>query len=105
MDISRPDSKSTPGLDPSAGLVPPGQGVASARPASQTATSDQAQLSGLGAYLTSALNGSPALVSKLSELSTAVSNGQYHVDAYAVSGSIIQHGIEFGGATYLAVTS
>ena len=30
-----------------------------------------------------------------------MSSEQYQVDAYVVSGSIIQHSIEFGGARYL----
>jgi hypothetical protein len=41
----------------------------------------------------------------MSELSATVSAGQYHVDSYAVSGNIIQHAIEFGGAGYSALTS
>jgi len=55
-------------------------------------------------YLASALNGSPAQVAKVSELSAAVSSGSYQVDAHAVSGSIIQHSIDSGGASYRAVT-
>jgi hypothetical protein len=42
-------------------------------------------------------------VAKVSKLSAAVSAGQYQADAYAVSGSIIQHSIEFGAANYLTV--
>lgn len=61
---------------------------------------DQAQLSKLSSYLASAISGSPAHVAKLAELNTALSNGQYNVDAYAVSASIIQHSVEFGGSSY-----
>jgi hypothetical protein len=102
MKISLPDSKSTPGPDGSAGVGPAGAG-AKQQPA-QAAPNDRAQLSNLSSYLASALAGSPAHVAKLSELGTAVSSEQYKVDAYVVSGSIIQHGIEFGGAHYPAVT-
>ena len=70
---------------------------ASKQPVGQKAASDQVQLSSLGRYLAAALDGSAALVAKLSELQSAVSSGQYRVDAYAVSGSIIQHRIQFGG--------
>jgi flagellar biosynthesis anti-sigma factor FlgM len=106
MKISGPGSNSPSGLDPSAGVSPAGQGAAASKqPIAPNAQSDQVQLSSLSAYLASALQGSPAHVAKVSELSSAVSTGQYHVDSYAVSGSIIEHGIEFGGAGYSALTS
>jgi hypothetical protein len=57
----------------------------------------------LRGFTASALRGSPAHVAKVSRLSAAVSAGQYQVDAYAVSGSIIQHSIEFGAASCLTV--
>ncbi len=57
----------------------------------------------LRSYTASALSGSSAHVAKVSKLSAAVSAGKYHVDAYAISGSIIQHSIEFGAANYLTV--
>jgi len=57
----------------------------------------------LRSFTASALNGSPAHVAKVSRLSAAVSAGQYQADAYAVSGSIIQHSIEFGAANCLTV--
>jgi flagellar biosynthesis anti-sigma factor FlgM len=66
---------------------------------------DRVQLSSLSNYLASALSGSPAHVAKISELETAVSEGQYHVDAYTVSGNIIQHGIEFGASGYLGLST
>jgi anti-sigma28 factor (negative regulator of flagellin synthesis) len=71
----------------------------------KTSVSEHAQLSILSAYLDSALAGSPANVAKVRELSATVSSGQYHVDAYAVSGSLIQHGIEFGDAVCLALNA
>jgi hypothetical protein len=101
MKISA-DAKSTSGLDGSAGVSSAGAGAK--QPAAQDAPNDRAQLSNLSSYLTSALTGSPAHVAKLSALGTAVSSQQYKVDAYLVSGSIIQHGIEFGGAHYPTVT-
>jgi flagellar biosynthesis anti-sigma factor FlgM len=100
MKISGVDSKTTAGLDRSTGVGAPGAGAASNQAAGQATASDQVQLSSLSKYLASALSGSPAHVAKVSELSAAVSNGQYQVDAQAVGGSIIQHSIEFGGASY-----
>ena len=75
------------------------------QPVGPEAASDQVQLSNLSSYLASALDGSPAHVAKVGELGAAVSSGQYHVNADAVSGSIIQHSIEFGGASYLALST
>jgi hypothetical protein len=69
MKISRPDSKSTSGLNPLAGIGPR-TGSAMKQPVGPEAASDQ-----------------------------------YHVNADAVSGSIIQHSIEFGGASYLALST
>jgi len=105
MKISRPDSDSTAGLGGSASVGPAETDSASKLPAEQAAASDQAQISTLSRYLASALDGSPAHVAKLSELGDAVSSGQYYVDAHAVSASIIQHRIEFGGAQYPPVTT
>jgi flagellar biosynthesis anti-sigma factor FlgM len=104
MKIFRPDSNSTSGLNPLAGAGSSRMGSASKQPLGREAASDQVQLSSLSSHLASALDGSPALAAKVSELHAAVSNGQYHVDAYAVSGSIIQHRIEFGGTSYLALS-
>ncbi len=103
MKISGSNSKSTSELGRSAAVGPAGAGTASEQPARPTPVSDRAQISSLGSYLAAALNGSPAHVAKVSELGAAVSNGQYQVDAHAVSGSIIQHSIEFGGASYLSL--
>ena len=101
MKISRLDTKTTPGMNHLAGIDPSRAGSGSKPPAGQAAATDQVQLSSLSGYLASALAGSPSHVAKISELHGAVSNGQYQVDAYAVSGSLIQHSIEFGGASYL----
>lgn len=105
MNISRLGSKSTPNLQQPAGVSPAGSNGASQQPAPQNPASDQVQLTSMSRYLAAALNGSPAHVAKVSELSTAVSSGKYRVDANAVSGSLIQHAIEFGGGQPLAVTS
>jgi flagellar biosynthesis anti-sigma factor FlgM len=103
MEITRSDPKSTSGLDRTSGAGPAGTGSASKQPAGQEVASDQVQLSNLSSYLASALSGSPAHVAKVSELGAAVSSGKYRVDAKAVSGSIIQHSIEFGGAGYMTL--
>lgn len=105
MKISRPDSNSPSSVGRSAGLGPAGTSSVSKQPAAASAASDQVELSGLSSYLTSALNGSPAHVGKLSKLAAAISSGQYHVDAHAVSGSLIQHAIEFGGGSNLSLNA
>ncbi len=107
MKISRPDSTSTSGLDRSAGLGSAPEGLASQQPIEQTATaaSDEAQISNLSSYLASAFNGSALHLAKVSELGAAVSSGRYHVDTYVVSGSIIQHALEFGAGSYLGLTT
>ncbi len=74
------------------------------QPVSSTPT-DRAQLSNLSSYLASALSGSLAHVAKLAKLAAAVSSGQYQVDSYAVSGSIIQHAIEFGGSAFWVLST
>jgi flagellar biosynthesis anti-sigma factor FlgM len=102
MNISGTDTRPTANV-PSADPKPSRAASAAKQPAGQGEASEQLQLSSLGSHLKSALEGSPAHVAKMSELDAAVSSGQYNVDAHAVSGSIIQHSIEFGGGTYLAV--
>lgn len=99
MKISRSGPNNSFQLQPATPAGPSGVISASKRTPGSEPT-DQAQLSTLSSYLAAALSGSPAHVAKLAELSTAVSNGQYHVDAYSVSGSVIQHSIEFGGSSY-----
>jgi flagellar biosynthesis anti-sigma factor FlgM len=105
MKLTRPDSKSTPGLNRSDNIGPAGAVPVSQQPVRQETPSDQVQLSSLSTYLASALSGSPAHVAKVNELGEALSSGRYQVDAHAVSGSIIQHSIEFGAASFLAVNS
>ena len=102
MKIFRLDTKTTFGLNPSNGIGPAGSDSASKQ--GPATASDRVQLSGLSGYLASALSGSPTHIAKLAELSSSVPNGQYHVDAYAVGGSIIQHSIEFGGGGYSALS-
>jgi anti-sigma28 factor (negative regulator of flagellin synthesis) len=104
MKISGPDPKSTSGLNPSPSAGA-GAGSVSKPSAGQSVATDEAQLSSLSGYLSSALTGSPTHLAKVSELGAAVSTGQYHVDSFAVSGSLIQHGIEFGGASYSALST
>jgi hypothetical protein len=98
MKISRPNSKSTADLDQSAGVGSLGTGSVSKGLVERQPVSDQAQLSGFSSYLTSALSGSAVHLAQVTALTGTVSSGHYQVDAYAVSGSIIQHSIEFGGA-------
>jgi flagellar biosynthesis anti-sigma factor FlgM len=101
MKINPPNSKAPSGSDQTAGVgAAAAGGSASKQLLTPKAASDQVQLSNMSSYLAAALAGSPAQVAKVSELSAAVSSGQYQVDAFAVSGSIIQHSIEFGGSTY-----
>ena len=103
MRISRPN----PGFNPvsnSTAAVQPSAPSQVAQPVSSTPT-DRAQLTNLSSYLASALSGSAAHVAKLAKLAAAVSSGQYRVDSYAVSGSIIQHAIEFGGSAYWALST
>jgi flagellar biosynthesis anti-sigma factor FlgM len=102
MKINPPNSKAPSGSDRTAGIGAAAGGSASKQPVTTKAASDQVQLSNMSSYLAAALSGSPAQVAKVSELGAAVSSGQYQVDAFAVSGSIIQHSIEFGGNTYSA---
>ncbi len=114
MKISGPDSNSASGstqparagsLDRSASVPSASEGnPVPQQPSAANSQSDQVQLSSLSAYLATALEGSPAHVAKMGELSSALSAGQYQVDSYAVSGSIIQHAMEFGGASYSAPT-
>jgi anti-sigma28 factor (negative regulator of flagellin synthesis) len=64
--------------------------VASRSPGMKPLANDQAQLTNLSAYLASAQSNSPARLERLTHLSAAVSNGQYHVDAGVVSNRIIE---------------
>jgi flagellar biosynthesis anti-sigma factor FlgM len=103
MKISRSNPQSSPVLN-----SPAAAGSAASNqlpPAATSAPTDRAQLSNLSSYLAAALSGSAAHVAKLAKLAAAVSSGQYQVDPQAVSGSIIQHSIEFGGSAYWALST
>jgi anti-sigma28 factor (negative regulator of flagellin synthesis) len=101
MKISRTDAKSTAGIDPASGTRTSAD--ASDTGPDQASTQDQIALSNLSSYLASAYSGSPEHLARVAQLGAAVSNRQYQVDSFAVSGSIIQHSIEFGQAAFLAV--
>jgi anti-sigma28 factor (negative regulator of flagellin synthesis) len=105
MKIYGSDPNNTPKLNPATSAGPVGTGATGQRSVGSDVPTDRAQLSNLSSYLASALDGSPAHAAKLSELGAAVSSGQYHVDIHAVSGSLIQHSIEFGGSSYLGLTT
>jgi hypothetical protein len=104
MKISLTSPKSTAGVNPALGVGP--AGPASFSPASMQPSSppDEILLSRLASYLFAAVNGSPAHVAKLSELNTDIALGKYQPDAFAVSGGIIQHTIEFGAGGYLGLS-
>ena len=60
-----------------------------ARQTDNSGRSDHVQISTVGSALKS-LDSQPAHVSRLFELSSAVSSGHYQVDSYAVSDRLIQ---------------
>jgi hypothetical protein len=103
MKISQTSPKATSGVNSPAGVGPPGA-AASQLPVKPAPPPDQVQISSLASYLFAAVNGSPAHVAKLAELSADVSLGRYQPDTFAVSGSIIQHSIEFGAGSYFALS-
>jgi anti-sigma28 factor (negative regulator of flagellin synthesis) len=97
MKVTQTNNKSIGGLARAWGTVPgrPGNSTAGAAAAE---TRDQLQISNLSTYLAASISGSPAHVAKLSALGTAVSTGQYKVNAGVVSEGLIQHSLLFGGA-------
>jgi anti-sigma28 factor (negative regulator of flagellin synthesis) len=103
MRVSRPNPEPNPVSNSTAALRPAAANQV-AEPVSSTPT-DRAQLTNLSSYLASALSGSAAHVAKLAKLAAAVSSGQYQVDSQAVSGSIVQHAIEFGRSAYWALST
>jgi len=105
MKIPRPNSSSSPAPQAPYAAGASGSGSSAKQSEAQIAVSDQAQLSSLSSYLVSAGNGSPSQVEKVNQLSADVLRGRYQVDAYAVSASIIQHSIEFGGTSYLGLST
>jgi flagellar biosynthesis anti-sigma factor FlgM len=105
MKISRSDSQSTSALGRTPGAASTGGSSGPKSATAQNAISDQAQLSSLSAYLAAALDGSAAQVAKVNELTAAVSSGQYQVNANAVSESLIQHSLVFGGSGYFGLST
>jgi anti-sigma28 factor (negative regulator of flagellin synthesis) len=96
MKVTKTNNESIAGLARALGAAP-------ARPDNSTASStppesDYLQISNLSTYLAAATSGSPALAAKLSALGTAVTSGQYKVDAGVVSEGLIQHSLLFSGA-------
>jgi hypothetical protein len=67
------------------------------RCAVQAEVVEQTQLINLNAMVTSAVEGSPAHLAKLSSLVKAISEGTYGVDAGILSAGIIDHTILFSG--------
>jgi anti-sigma28 factor (negative regulator of flagellin synthesis) len=104
MRISRPDAKSSAGINPAARVRTSGANGSSQNVEAQQSNTDQVALSNLSNYLASAYSGSPEHLARVTELGDAVSSLQYQVDSFAVSGSIIQHSIEFGQPAFLAVS-
>lgn len=105
MKIPRPNSISSTAPQGLSAVGASGSGSSAKQPEAQIAVSDRAQLSSLSSYLASALNGTPSQAAKVNQLSADVSRGRYQVDAHTVSGSIIQHSIEFGGTSYLGLNT
>lgn len=93
MKITNPQTKISAGLDKTAAVTPaataslPAQNEPGGAP-------DGVQLSNLGRYLGSASNRSPAHIEKLTALSGAISAGQYNVDPFTISGSLIQYSLQ-----------
>jgi len=96
MKIFRSGPISFSRLNPLSGSAQNGANGADGSARKQNLPSDEVLLSRTMGTLLSALTDSPAHTAKISELSTAVASGGYHVDSYLVSGSIIEHTIRFG---------
>jgi anti-sigma28 factor (negative regulator of flagellin synthesis) len=67
------------------------QGSPASAVSSPAPSSDQVQLSGMGAQLAQSL--STRAAANVSELADAVSAGQYHPDSLAIGNSIIEHAV------------
>lgn len=98
MKISDPNGTPLAGLGVSKGITA-GAGRQPGKSA-RAAVADQIQLSDLSASLAATQSESPPHLAKLSSLAAVVSSSRYVVDANLVSASIIQHTLQFGGATY-----
>ena len=101
MKISDPHGIAVSGLGQSSAMVPANASGRSAPAARQSSASDQVQLSNLSEHLSAAVADSAGRMKKLSSLAAAVLSGGYHVDAGAVSESIIRYSLQFGGGNYL----
>ena len=100
MKVGDPKGASTSGLGGLERVNPASKGPTGV-PERTSSGTDQIHLSSFSAYLASAPSDSPVHVANLSALAGAVLSGRYFVDANLVSASIIQHGLQFGGANYL----
>ena len=100
MKISDPNGTPLRGLEVSKGVTAEGGGRQSGK-STQSALTDQIQLSDLSASLAFTRGESPQHLAKLSSLAAVVSGSRYVVDPYLVSASIIQHTLQFG-ANYLS---
>jgi hypothetical protein len=103
MKIFHTSPKSTAGVNPALGSGPAGPASFSLATMKSSSPPDQVQISSLASYLFAAVNGSPEHVAKLNELNADVARQKYQPDAFAVSGGIIQHSIEFGAGGYFAL--
>src|SRR5579864_7032178 len=98
MKISDSSGTRLAGLDVSEGITA-GAGRQPGK-STRSTVADQIQLSDLSASLASTQSESPPHLARLSSLAAVVSSKGYVVDANLVSASIIQHTLQFGGASY-----
>jgi anti-sigma28 factor (negative regulator of flagellin synthesis) len=64
-------------------------------------SSDRVDLTNLSASLKASLPGSTMRLNKLSALTALAAEGNYGVDAWTVSASIIRHSMQYGGMNAL----
>lgn len=64
----------------------------------------KADESGFSRYFASAMSGTPAHEKQVGHLTGAIVSGEYQVDPFAVSDSILQHAMEFGRSSYAGLT-
>lgn len=96
MKISNPQTNISAGVEKTTSAF---SGTSSSVAQNATSASpDGVQLSSLGQYFAAANNISQSHVEKLSALGGAISAGQYNVDAFTVSGSLIQYSMQAHGA-------
>lgn len=70
-------------------------------PTGQAFSPDEVQLSNLSASLAAAQSNSQAWIGKISHLTAAVAADSYHIQAQAVSASIIDEGLRFSNLSRL----